>query len=122
MERTRIVDPQFNTPSYTNHPRNAPINYFSPWYHNNVLTLCECAMYMNNGVTLPLPQHCQSADDIRRWRKLNTKKFMEEYENDVLALYDIPMEEELECLDRNEDEDDEDNEEDITGDSDEDGK
>jgi len=122
MERTRIVDPQFNTPSYTNRPRNAPIDYFSPWYYNNVLTLREHAMYMNNGVALPLPQHCQSADDIRRWRKLSTKKFMEEYGNDVLDLYDIPTEEELERLDRNEDEDDEDDEEDITGDSDEDGE
>jgi len=53
---------------------------------------------------------------------LSTKKFMEEYGNDVLDLYDIPMEEELERLDRNEDEDDEDDEEDITGDSDEDGE
>ncbi|KAE9386833.1 hypothetical protein BT96DRAFT_792675, partial [Gymnopus androsaceus JB14] len=77
---------------------NAPIDYFSPWYYNNVLTLRERAMYMNNGVALPLPQHCQSADDIRRWRKLSTKKFMEEYGNNVLDLYDIPTEEELERL------------------------
>ncbi|KAE9397510.1 hypothetical protein BT96DRAFT_71109 [Gymnopus androsaceus JB14] len=83
-----------------------------PWYYNNVLTLRERAVYMNNGVALPMPQHCQSEADIRRWKKLNTKKFMEEYGNEVLDQYDIPTEEELERLDRNEDTDNEADEDD----------
>lgn len=120
MERTHIVDPQFNAPSFTNCPVDVPIDYFSPWYFNNVLTLCEHAMYMNNGIALPLPEHCQNAATIRSWKKLNTKKFMEQYGNAVLAQYDIPTEEELDHLDRNEnseDDADEDDDDFIVGDS-----
>jgi hypothetical protein len=53
---------------------------------------------MDNGIALPLEEHCQTWENIQQWRSLSTADFMARYGNAKLALYNIPTEDELAML------------------------
>ncbi|KAJ7898356.1 hypothetical protein B0H13DRAFT_2337528 [Mycena leptocephala] len=74
-------------------PVGIPIDFWDPEFYNNELNLQE-AMYINTGVAFPLPRFC-TPEHVRSWVKMPAKEFMVKYGNDVLALYNIPTEEEL---------------------------
>ncbi|KAJ7885250.1 hypothetical protein B0H13DRAFT_1628380 [Mycena leptocephala] len=75
-------------------PVGVPIDFWDPEFYNNELDLQERAMYINTGVAFPLPRFC-TPEHVRSWVKMPAKEFMVKYGNDVLALYNIPTEEEL---------------------------
>ncbi|KAJ7852863.1 hypothetical protein B0H13DRAFT_1904404 [Mycena leptocephala] len=78
-------------------PTTVPIDYFSPKFFND-LSVWDCASYMDNGIALPLEEHCQTWEAIQQWRSLSTADFMARYGNAKLALYNIPTEDELAML------------------------
>jgi hypothetical protein len=78
------------------HPKEVPIDYFSPLYFNNFLSAKEQYMYAKNGVALPLEEHCE---DVTEWKNLSEDDFMDLYSNDVLKQYNIPTAEEIAQLD-----------------------
>jgi len=58
----------------------------------------EHAEYMARGieVALPLPEHCQTWDQCREWKRLGKAEFMQKYGNAVLAQYEMPTAEDIE--------------------------
>ncbi|KAJ7817004.1 hypothetical protein B0H13DRAFT_2380014 [Mycena leptocephala] len=78
-------------------PTTVPIDYFSPKFFND-LSVWDRASYMDNGIALPLEEHCQTWEAIQQWRSLSTADFMARYGNAKLALYNIPTEDELAML------------------------
>ncbi|KIK69736.1 hypothetical protein GYMLUDRAFT_236218 [Collybiopsis luxurians FD-317 M1] len=99
---------------FTRLPGNVPIDYFDPDYYNNFLSVELRAKYAANGVALPLKDHCEDPEEIALWKNMNEEEFMQKYGNDVLALYNLPTQEELDQMNdynsesRDEDEEDED--------------
>ncbi|KAJ7810196.1 hypothetical protein B0H13DRAFT_1667623, partial [Mycena leptocephala] len=85
----------FQPLSRTAHHRS--IDYFSPKFFND-LSVWDRASYMDNGIALPLEEHCQTWEAIQQWRSLSTADFMARYGNAKLALYNIPTEDELAML------------------------
>jgi hypothetical protein len=75
-------------------PTNVPIDYFSPKFFND-LSVRERASYMDNGVAFPIAQHCQTWEDIMKWKGLETEDFMAQYGEAKLALYRLPTTAEL---------------------------
>ncbi|KAK6967171.1 hypothetical protein R3P38DRAFT_3337469 [Favolaschia claudopus] len=73
-------------------PKNVPIDFFTPEFFN-ALTVKERDMYRDNGIALPL---ASAYDPIQNWKTLDEQEFMDKYGNDVLKLYKIPTEEEVE--------------------------
>ncbi|KAJ7935735.1 hypothetical protein B0H13DRAFT_1590047, partial [Mycena leptocephala] len=78
-------------------PTTVPIDYFSPKFFND-LSVWDRASYMDNGIALPLEEHCQTWENIQQWQSLSTADFMARYGNAKLALYNIPTEDELAML------------------------
>ncbi|KAF5348752.1 hypothetical protein D9757_014136 [Collybiopsis confluens] len=90
-------------------PVHVPLDYFEPEFYNS-MSVQERLSYMNNGVALPKPEHCQRWADVLNWKNLSKKEFMEKFGNNTLAQYAVPTEAELEQLwahdnDKNSDED-----------------
>ncbi|KAK7017570.1 hypothetical protein R3P38DRAFT_3274706 [Favolaschia claudopus] len=110
------------SPWFKRHPENVPIDYFTPDYWNQELTVREKVEYMNNGIVLPLEAHCHSLDSITKWKSLSTDEFMKKFGNDKLALYNMPTEDELARLAEMDEEDEEDEvDEDLMDEDDESG-
>ncbi|KAF5390397.1 hypothetical protein D9757_005172 [Collybiopsis confluens] len=105
-------------------PVHVSLDYFEPEFYNS-MSVRERLSYMNNGVALPKPEHCQRWADVLNWKNLSKKEFMEKFGNNTLAQYAVPTEAELEQLwahdnDKNLDEDeDEDENKDESEDEDE---
>lgn len=98
-------------------PKNVPIDWFEPAYWNLQLTVREKACYIANGVhvALPVEQLCKKWEDIVKWKGLSQGDFMEQFDNSVLTLYQIPTAEDIKWLEEQEEEEDEDEvEEDLT--------
>ena len=76
-------------------PLKVPIDYFPPGYWNTELTVKEKIQYMDNGIALPLPEFCESHDEVAKWKTLPADEFMERYGNAKLALYQMPTKEEI---------------------------
>ncbi|KAJ7440105.1 hypothetical protein B0H11DRAFT_2253266 [Mycena galericulata] len=92
-------------------PKNVPIDYFSPKFFNG-MSVRQRATYMNNGIALPLLEHCGTWEDIKKWKGLDDATFMRDYGKDKRALYEIPTEAELARLEEDDEEEDEEDEED----------
>ncbi|KAJ7056336.1 hypothetical protein C8F01DRAFT_1257602 [Mycena amicta] len=75
-------------------PRGVPIDIFKPEYYNQ-LDVEERALYANNGVAFPLPEHC-NVNEMPKWKSMPAKEFMKVYGEEVLKLYNRPSQEELE--------------------------
>lgn len=113
MPEPRIVQNPQRAPSSLSQilPRDVPIDYFRPDYYNKTLTIREKARYADTGVAFPLEKHCSSEEDIAKWKKMSASEFMKTYGKEVLALYEIPTQEEIDQIpDSDEDEDESDNE------------
>lgn len=63
---------------------------------------------MDNGIALPIEEHCRTWTDIEKWRGLSPKDFMAQYGDAKRLLYKLPTEEELAMLDTYDDETDDD--------------
>ncbi|KAK7008163.1 hypothetical protein R3P38DRAFT_2552593, partial [Favolaschia claudopus] len=70
------------SPWFKRHPESVPLNYFTPKYWNQELTVREKVEYMNNGIVLPLEAHCHSLNSITKWKSLSTAEFMKKFGND----------------------------------------
>ncbi|KAE9390224.1 hypothetical protein BT96DRAFT_1002460 [Gymnopus androsaceus JB14] len=94
----------------THFPSNVPIDYFKPSFFDQ-MSVRKRAVYMDNGVALPIPKIYADGNRIGEWKNLLYNKFMEKFGNNMLKLYSLPTEAELEQLqeyndeDNNEDED-----------------
>ncbi|KAJ7123994.1 hypothetical protein C8R43DRAFT_1147738 [Mycena crocata] len=77
-------------------PPNATVDWFEPAYFNN-LPLSIRGLYRNDGVALPLPSHWDED-----WRSLSDEAFMEQYGNEVLELYNLPTDSDMEDAEDNE--------------------
>ncbi|KAK7040033.1 hypothetical protein R3P38DRAFT_3311128 [Favolaschia claudopus] len=73
-------------------PKYVPIDFFTPEFFN-ALTVKERDMYRDNGIALPL---ASAYNPVQNWKTLDEEEFMDKYGNDVLKLYKIPTEEEVE--------------------------
>lgn len=81
----------------TSIPEHVPIDWFSPTYWNYELTVHDRIKYIGDGpvsVALPLEEHCGTWADCKQWKNLSEEEFMASYGNAVLALYDMPTDEE----------------------------
>lgn len=78
------------------------IDWFEPEFWNETLTVRQRANFIQFGIYVALPeeQHCVSWAECAKWKNLSTKKFMKEYGNDVLKLYNMPTKKELEQVAR----------------------
>jgi len=92
------------TATVTRFPSNVPIDYFEPSFFNQ-MSVHERAVYMDNGVALPIPEICADGSRIGEWKNLPYNEFMEKFGNDTLKLYNLPTEAELEQLQEYDDED-----------------
>ncbi|KAJ7163396.1 hypothetical protein C8R43DRAFT_1123010 [Mycena crocata] len=72
-------------------PEKTTVDWFDPAYFNDLPTSVR-SKYAENGVALPLIDFHANPD----WRTMGDAEFMVKYGNDVLALYKIPTEEEME--------------------------
>ncbi|KAL1687026.1 hypothetical protein GGG16DRAFT_63080 [Schizophyllum commune] len=97
-----------------------PIDYFSPQYWNETLTLRDRVEYLGSRkgcarVGLPKPEFCKTWADISKWIHLSEDEFMAKYGDDVLAEYAIPTDAQIAMIEKGEDavpeESDEDTEE-----------
>ncbi|KAG6912229.1 hypothetical protein DXG01_016204, partial [Tephrocybe rancida] len=83
----------------TTRPKDVPIDFFSPDYWNNIMTVRERAdCRAADGtyhVALPLEEFCGSWKECAKWKNLSDADFMERYGKEVLKEYDLPTEEEL---------------------------
>jgi hypothetical protein len=91
FERTRIipVDPLESDLSFQM-PEKAPIDFFDPVEFNDLPAKTRFR-YAQYGVALQLVQF----HDNTNWKTMNKEAFMSKYGNDVLKLYNIPIEEEM---------------------------
>ncbi|KAJ7226541.1 hypothetical protein B0H12DRAFT_1267593 [Mycena haematopus] len=71
-------------------PKNVPIDWLAPETYNDLPAKIRYSYFLN-GVALPLVQHHDKPD----WKTMNKSAFMEKYGNEVLKLYKIPTEEEM---------------------------
>ncbi|KAI5823055.1 hypothetical protein K523DRAFT_255848 [Schizophyllum commune Tattone D] len=122
LERERqeqTVEP-YKTSQVTRTPTKVPIDYFSPQYWNETLTLRDRVEYLGSRkgrarVGLPKPEFCKTWADISKWIHLSEDEFMAKYGDDVLAEYAIPTDAQIAMIEKGEDaapeESDEDTEE-----------
>lgn len=71
-------------------PKSVPIDWFNPTVFNDLPAKIR-AGYFDNGVALPLLAHHNNVD----WKTMDRDAFMAKYGDDVLALYNVPTEEEM---------------------------
>lgn len=86
------------------------------------MTISQKAQYLNADgtptIVLPTEQHCSSWAACDTWKCYSEAKFLQKYGADVLALYQVPTEKELDRalgVESSEDEDDEDSEDMMEG-------
>lgn len=77
------------------------------------MSVCERAVYMENGIALPKAEFCDGWAKINEWKNLDEEEFMNRYGDAKLALYNIPTQAELDQL--------EEHDEDLEGDEEDDG-
>jgi hypothetical protein len=108
-------------------PKNAPLDWFDPASFNQLPARLR-ASYRLNGIALPLAGHWVNDRVPNNFKTMDDAFFMEHYGNEVLALYHLPTDEEIEQMKANgEDPDapwqegeDDDGEDDNEGEPDED--
>lgn len=88
------------TPSSSRIPRTVPIDWILPTVYNT-LSVSDRLHYRNNGVALP-PHHVLEGLSLEAIRELLVDRaaFLQRYEAEVLALYDIPTDLEMAQLRR----------------------
>ncbi|KAJ7119218.1 hypothetical protein C8R43DRAFT_1137103 [Mycena crocata] len=87
--RVRIQNPPESDISFQL-PKRAPIDWFAPDTYNDLPAKVRYDI-SKNGVALPLLEYHDNSD----WKTMNKATFMAKYGNDVLALYNIPTEDEM---------------------------
>lgn len=85
-------------------PKNVPLDWFSPDFWNNELTLRERVDIIGRDrsnliVALPKEEFC-TWEHHRKWKTLSDSDFMQQFGNVVLDEYEIPTEEEIEQLEQ----------------------
>jgi hypothetical protein len=102
QERLREVPVPSKVSRLTKLPKKVPIDWFEPAFWNDSLTLRERASYIKDGihVALPLEEFCGTWEKCAEWKNLSDKEFMEKYGDDVLKDYNILTAEELEQLEK----------------------
>lgn len=75
-------------------PKEVALDYFHPDYFNTVLTAQERATYERQGVCLPAITRPEVAADalplLLHSLRLSNVDFAESYEEETMALYDLP--------------------------------
>ncbi|KAI5832444.1 hypothetical protein K523DRAFT_298151 [Schizophyllum commune Tattone D] len=98
-------------------PDKVPIDYFSPQYWNETMTLRDRVVYLGSRkgharVGLPKSEFCGTWAEISKWIHLSEEDFMAQYGNAVLADYAIPTDAQIAMIEKGEDEAPEESEED----------
>ncbi|KAL1712148.1 hypothetical protein EV715DRAFT_297347 [Schizophyllum commune] len=114
--REQEVEP-FKTSQVTRMPTKVPIDYFSPQYWNETMTLRDRVVYLGSRkgharVGLPKSEFCGTWAEISKWIHLSEEDFMAQYGNAVLADYAIPTDAQIAMIEKGEDEAPEESEED----------
>ncbi|KAE9404158.1 hypothetical protein BT96DRAFT_813907 [Gymnopus androsaceus JB14] len=91
------------TATITHFPKGVPIDYFEPSFFNQ-MSVRERAIYMNNGVALPVPNICADLTRTLEWKNLPYDEFMKKFGEDTLKLYNLPTDAELKQLNEYDDE------------------
>lgn len=81
-------------------PKNVPVDFYTPTFFNDILSVQERVDCWKNGVALPQVEYCQTWEDVRIWIELPEEEFMEKYGNAVLALYRYPTAAQMERLEQ----------------------
>ncbi|KAJ7710502.1 hypothetical protein B0H17DRAFT_1324227 [Mycena rosella] len=112
-ERTRqyVADQAKHSKISRRFPPNGTVDYFDPIYFN-ALPKSLRARYRHSGVALPLPSHWKE-----NWQQLTDTQFMQKYGNEVLKLYQLPTDEEMEGAGDDEEEEEEEDEVDMATDT-----
>ncbi|KAL1723232.1 hypothetical protein EV715DRAFT_286733 [Schizophyllum commune] len=114
VERTRKPQEQSATTSksrtsqLTRIPTRVPIDYFSPEYWNESMTLRQRVEFLGQRggrarVALPKAEFCKTWADCEKWTNLKEDAFMREYGDAVLKDYSIPTDEQIARIDELED-------------------
>ncbi|KAL1692494.1 hypothetical protein GGG16DRAFT_32090, partial [Schizophyllum commune] len=81
-------------------PTRVPIDYFSPEYWNESMTLRQRVEFLGQRggrarVALPKAEFCKTWADCEKWTNLTEDTFMREYGDAVLKDYSIPTDEQI---------------------------
>jgi hypothetical protein len=93
-------------------PRDVPIDFFTPEFYNNSLTVREKARYVSTGVAFPLEAYAFNPAHSS-WKTMGKSEFMKAYGKEVLDQYKVPSAEEIAALSDSDADDEEEEEEEI---------
>ncbi|KAJ6591802.1 hypothetical protein DFH09DRAFT_907103 [Mycena vulgaris] len=112
-ERARTADPNDVTGSEISQRLpgpGVPLDWFDPEYFNAMPAAMRHTYENKGAIALPLEQHLTKND----WKNMDEATFMKKYGNDVLALYELPIAEEMAQMKENLQSDDENDEDEDT--------
>ncbi|KAJ7061910.1 hypothetical protein B0H15DRAFT_981554, partial [Mycena belliarum] len=122
VERTRKIVADAQPSSITAHlPRRVPLDWFDPTEFNKLPAELR-ARYRESGIALPAAHHWVAGRVPDKFKIMNDTTFMRIYGAEVMALYQLPTDEEVEQMrengtlnDDDEAEDDQEDDEDGPG-------
>ncbi|KAJ6551988.1 hypothetical protein B0H10DRAFT_2242296 [Mycena sp. CBHHK59/15] len=99
--RDRIVDPNAQSSSISERwPKDCPLDWFNPTAFNKLPARLR-AWHRHKGIALPPARFWVDGRVPDKFKTMSDAHFMTHYGNEVLALYNLPTDEEIEQMKEN---------------------